>query len=476
MNVPSPLFPGADPGVARELVWGMPWRSNVEFVGQAYCVGGKSLYWGGWCPRLLDTDLANWPPTVAQYLMRNYPLLERQTGVSTRTDFIQGPLFEMLKAKSEAAVAHGIPNLNAVEEPPLAVQGQSPGSGLFSFDKYSSITVLMSAVREAAAAPDSQRRLFLVANAHVSRLDVRNGAVSGIAVRYNGRDEFLGVDASCPVILALGTVESTRLALASFPTSNDPANELMGRNLMVHIRTNTYARLRRAVFDPGKTLPTELQTGALLVRGATATGKFHLQVTASADIGYNSDVLLFSMIPDIDQLDALLGTQQSDWISVAVRAVGETVGDKTSPAPNDTGRWINLSPFERDEFGVPRAYVRLSTTPSEETVAAAMDTATNQLLASMVNYNPADLAILSQSRDGLGTTYHEAGTLWMGTEPHSSVTDPNGRFHNVVNAYCADQSLFVTVGSVNPTLTGLVLARRVAQAAVAQATGAAPPL
>ena len=39
----------------------------------------------------------------------------------------------------------------------------------------------------------------------------------------------------------------------------------------------------------------------------------------------------------------------------------------------------------------------------------------------------------------------------------------------------ADQSLFVTVGSVNPTLTGLVLSRKVAQAAVALATGAPPP-
>jgi choline dehydrogenase-like flavoprotein len=63
----------------------------------------------------------------------------------------------------------------------------------------------------------------------------------------------------------------------------------------------------------------------------------------------------------------------------------------------------------------------------------------------------------------------------MGTDPQTSVTDTNGRFHNVANAFCADQSLFVTVGSVNPTLTGLVLSRKVAQAAVALATGALPP-
>ena len=52
----------------------------------------------------------------------------------------------------------------------------------------------------------------------------------------------------------------------------------------------------------------------------------------------------------------------------------------------------------------------------------------------------------------------------MGTNPTTSVTDTNGRFHHVANAYCADQSLFLTVGSVNPTLTALTLARKVAQA------------
>ena len=63
----------------------------------------------------------------------------------------------------------------------------------------------------------------------------------------------------------------------------------------------------------------------------------------------------------------------------------------------------------------------------------------------------------------------------MGTDPTTSVTDPNGRFHHVANVYCADRSLFVTVGSVNPTLTGLVLARKVAEAAVAFASGAPSP-
>jgi choline dehydrogenase-like flavoprotein len=58
--------------------------------------------------------------------------------------------------------------------------------------------------------------------------------------------------------------------------------------------------------------------------------------------------------------------------------------------------------------------------------------------------------------------FEETGTLWMGTDPNTSVTDTNCRFHHIENAYACDQSIFPTVGSVNPVLTGLCLARRLA--------------
>jgi hypothetical protein len=286
----------------------------------------------------------------------------------------------------------------------------------------------------------------------------------------------LSVRANCSVILAAGTVESTRLALHSFPTSpNNPAQELMGRNLMAHVRSNIFVRIKRSAIDPGNTLPNAVQAAALLVRGSTQQGKFHLQVTASADPAGNSDDLLFSMIPDIDLLDATLANQTADSISIGFRGVSQLFGDQATSVPNGSGRWINLSPFESDEFGVPRAFVNLTTTTAENTLANAMDAAILQLANRLAGNNPANIQITSQNRDGLGTTYHEAGTMWMGTNPQSSVTDTNGRFHHVANAFCADQSLFVTVGSVNPTLTGLVLSRKVAQASVALATGAPPP-
>src|SRR5687767_7003222 len=38
LNVPPPIPPSTDSGATRELVWGVPWRGNVDFPGLAYCV------------------------------------------------------------------------------------------------------------------------------------------------------------------------------------------------------------------------------------------------------------------------------------------------------------------------------------------------------------------------------------------------------------------------------------------------------
>jgi hypothetical protein len=250
----------------------------------------------------------------------------------------------------------------------------------------------------------------------------------------------------------------------------------MGRNLMAHWRSNTFVKIQRTALDPGNTLPAALQTGALLLRGSSAEGEFHVQVTASADPAGNSDALLYTMIPDIDLLDATLANQLNGWISIGFRGVSQQMGDRATSVPNPSGRWINLSPYERDEFGMPRAYVQFTTSAAEDSLANKMDATILGMANKLAGGDASKLQVGNSERDGLGTTYHEAGTLWMGTDPAASVTDPNGRFHHVTNAYCSDQALFPTVGSVNPTLTGLVLSRKVAEAAVALATGApAPP-
>jgi hypothetical protein len=65
--------------------------------------------------------------------------------------------------------------------------------------------------------------------------------------------------------------------------------------------------------------------------------------------------------------------------------------------------------------------------------------------------------------DNLGTTHHEAGTLWMDGNPAQGVTDLWGRVHEVANAWIVGPALFPSVGSPNPMLTGVALARRAAE-------------
>jgi choline dehydrogenase-like flavoprotein len=464
LKVPEAMDPATDNGMPRELVWGMPWRGNTSFVGSPYCVGGKSIYWGGWCPRLTDRDLAAWPSVVARYLKDNYTLLEKQLGVSEVADFIEGQLYEVLRAKAEAARSHVL-GLTTVSSPPLAVLGQSPASGLFAFNKYSSLPLIISAIRDAigeAGGDDARRRLFLVPRAHVVKLHTSGGLVRRIEVFVNGRQRFLDIGPHCAVVLALGAIESTRLALESFPTTSNSANENMGRNLTVHMRSTTTVQIKRSALEtPGKPLKEKLQTAALLVRGETGDGHFHLQMTAADDREGDSDEFLFRMIPDIDLLQQILDAQDADFVAVTFRGCAETRGIKDQAIGNPALRWIDLSP-ERDEFGFRRAFVNLAINAAESRLWNAMDRATVDLARKLANDDNRAIRFVLSSRDGLGTTYHESGTLWMGDDPATSVTDVNGRFHHVANAYCIDQALFPTAGSANPALTGLTLTRKIA--------------
>ena len=86
-------------------------------------------------------------------------------------------------------------------------------------------------------------------------------------------------------MLASGTIEATRLAMESVPTP------LMGRNLMGHLRSNTVVRIHRSALDPA--LPKQLEAAALLVRDSNGKGRYHLQVTAAAVAGANSEATMW---------------------------------------------------------------------------------------------------------------------------------------------------------------------------------------
>jgi len=489
-----------DPG-PRNGVWGIPWHSNEPFTGLAYCPAGRSLFWGGWAPRLTATDLASWPKDARDFLIANYPDVEAEIGVADKTDYMSGPLNTRLQTSLQNATSGGGPvspgvTVDSVAEAPLAVQASAPGPGLFAFDKFSSAPLLFESVREDIARrwtlnDNSRRRLLLVPRVHVIRLQQSGGAIVGIELTYNGQRRFLSapfnLSPACQVIIAAGTIESTRLALESFPL---PRRDFaIGANFMAHLRTNLTVRVKRSALGLGAS--ATLEQGGAIIRGEITTpggGKrrYHLQVLASAEKGLNPEATMWTMVPDIDLLRNLLANQSPDWVTVVFRGLGEMEGDFRS-GPGSPTSFVNLTdpgdPAQQDEAFARRAWVNFTPTSNDYAAWQSLARVGVDIAARLANaagdvqylYNntwndapPSDP--FSTTKDQLGTTHHEAGTLWMGDDPGTSITDTSGKFHHVSNGYAAGPALFPTVGSANPSLTGLTLARKTTAAVIAALT------
>ena len=63
----------------------------------------------------------------------------------------------------------------------------------------------------------------------------------------------------------------------------------------------------------------------------------------------------------------------------------------------------------------------------------------------------------------IGGTAHQAGTARFGSDPASSVLNLDCRTHEIDNLYLTDASFFPSIGAVNPTLTIIANALRVAE-------------
>src|SRR6476660_5280838 len=194
---------------AQNVIWGMPWISNEGFPGLAYCIGGRSLFWGGWSPPLTDADLANWPGDVTAYLKSatGYASTELEIGTATTTDFITNTaLFGALLEKIKASIP--LDGITEAAEAPLAVAGEPPRSGLFAFDKFSSAPFIMEAIRNDVAVNsalgDASRRIFLVPRVQVHRLNLSaaGDAVTSLDLSVAGARRQLDISRNAAVIIA----------------------------------------------------------------------------------------------------------------------------------------------------------------------------------------------------------------------------------------------------------------------------------
>lgn len=508
-------------------VWGLPWNSPVRFGGLAYCLGGRSLYWGGWSPHYLDSEMhvtpagqitadTLWPEVVVEDLKaRWFEEAEDQTGVTTSNDYINGalhdhfrqqlfqiyagipgavPLAEIRPAASrfpgprlQAQIAAGGPAFveSTKLDAPLAVQIETR-PGFFPFNKFSSVPLAITAARDAygeSPGDDRLKRLMVVPNCHVKGLRTRTYTLAtGASVReVDGIDttsgflDLSGVIAGNAnrrpvVVLAMGAVESARLALLS--AGAVPNAALIGGNLMVHLRKNVAFTVP---LPPGLNLNGQELTALLLrcrtsLANGTTPAHFHCQITASAvpqGSGKGAaEALLYQSVPDLDHVRIFAETNPGE-LDVVIRAVGEMI-----PNPQNSVT-VPQQPADGDEFGVPRATVNVTRSALDDELMTRIDQViahvAQKLFGAQLQTPPANVP-----PDGLGTTYHESGMLRMGDDPARSVVNPDGQFHYVTNLYAGDAAVLPTCGSANPVMNGVALRRRLGRRLVPEGDGARP--
>jgi hypothetical protein len=396
-------------------------------------------------------------------------------------------------------------------EAPLAVQSRTD-PGQFPTNKFSALPLLVAAARGAGAESfpyDQLKRVTVVPGWHVQELVTETLAtnevrVTGVRIVRGPNNTvaetlFVPLAANGVVILAQGTVETTRLARQTFRDSLSwRAFERMGTNLFAHLRSNLTIRVPRTSVPGLPAVPRAMQVSALFVKGkAAVAGRdryFHLQITASAlpPTGVDSEAELFKKIPDLDNIQKL---KRSDDATVVITLRG--IGEMAARNPDST-----ITEAGTQDFGRPKALVALGDAKVyAEAIAAggplpaasvetkidvqvwdAMDQLADEVAVMFGNAGPFEILVPGggvinvpagatpatlrtvlpyvRRRDGLGTTHHEGGSLRMGDAVADAVTDGFGRVYDTTNCFCASPALFPMGGSPNPMLTGVALARR----------------
>jgi choline dehydrogenase-like flavoprotein len=401
-----------------EEVWGLPWHSPVNFPGLAFCLGGRSLYWGGWSPELMVEELPTppWPAqTVADMTAAALPdgssgyfkQASEQIGVVETNDFIFGDLHralrsQLFKALNAGSVKDavdftawpdaagfryaatpptlddmremlGLPSGTAITaadarnqlklEAPLAVQGQAGHAGFFPFNKFSAVPLLIKAAREAfseSGGDDARKRLMIVPQCHVKRLRLGNAGSEWRVETIETNQGAVPVPVGGKVVLALGALESARLVQASFAAAGAPVPSGVGKNLMAHLRSNLDIRVERSKIAGLPATAQALQASALFVKGrhtfagSTDQATFHLQITASG-LGAIGGNSEAELFKKIPDIDTFHVHQNASDSHVAITIRG--IGEMQ---PNNPDSEVRPDPLDDDEFGVRRAFVALA--------------------------------------------------------------------------------------------------------------------
>jgi choline dehydrogenase-like flavoprotein len=284
--------------------------------------------------------------------------------------------------------------------------------------------------------------LTLLTNAYVSRLgtDAAGNTVTEIAVTRNGDEERYSADI---VVVACGALSSALLLLRSandkHPNGLANGSGQVGRNYMRHNQSILMALMR----EPNDTV--------------------FQKTLALSDFYFGSD-----------DWDYPLGLIQMCATSHGAQIRGEALPSWLEWMPkmpfDEMARhsmdfWLSSEDLPRPENRIryDGERVVLDITEGDMEAHHRLKKKLEKIL-SKAGAHPVllDRSLYLGNDIPIGGTAHQAGTSRFGTDPATSVLDLDCKAHELDNLYVADASFFPSIGAVNPTLTIIANALRIA--------------
>ena len=429
-----------------------------------YNVGGNSKFWGSVLYRLRREDFQAmahadgvspaWPidyETLAPYYDRAERLyhVHGEAGVDP-TDPPREP-FPYAAIPHAPAVAAIVRQLTAqgLHPSPLPLGLVRPGEpgGCILCDTCNSFPCRIHAKSDAdvcGVRPALERaNVELWTGAHADRLIVDSARqhIEAVELTRNGETRRVTADR---FIVSCGAVNSAALLLrsktAAHPTGLANSSGLVGRRYMAHLATmvsgiipvpwrrNT-ARFQKTVaindfYLAGPQRPYPL--GHIQTQG-----RIHPITVRS---GAPEHLRKHASIYPLWVYDVFWTSRSVDWLVMS----------------EDLPLAENRVTVD-DEGRIRLAYQPSNSRPHRELVAR-----TKQMLKSLGLWFPFAASL------GNRNTTHQCGTLCFGTDPRTSVLDPFCRTHDIDNLFVVDASFFPSSAAVNPALTIIAQALRVA--------------
>jgi choline dehydrogenase-like flavoprotein len=393
----------------------------------ARCVGGTTTVNTKVALRVADHDYAKWHaasglvgaggrPFEASDLDPHYDRVEYRLGVRVRSDWRKSvytvePGFRALGSHLEPVHAYTDTNCMSCGS---CLQGCPTNAGKSTMNTY---------IHEAWATG----RLELRADAPVERVLIENGEAKGVEY-VDGDGTRRRVDAGA-VVVAAGTVNTPQLLLRS-GLPDTPSTRLVGRNLGYHP-----VRLVYGLFDEPQ--------DAHMVYPISAHAMDHQR--------------------DEDGGFVIEATTIQDPITFATTLEDESGplwGQPLVDAVRKFRHWVGLLAMVNDENN---GVVSLDDNGAE-VITADFNVREYERLDAALAFSRDVLVAAGATQvcwTGIAST-HVQGTCRMGSDPERSVVDADARLWDVGRLYVGDGSVVPRTMSVNPSLTIMALASRLA--------------